>query len=79
MNALDGYTGPDIRNPLRAIRAKCLDCSCYNEAEVRTCAKTGCPLYPFRMARNPYRIRVMTEEQKAAATARLHAACKARA
>jgi hypothetical protein len=31
-----------------AINAKCLDCTCYQRLEIRSCAVTGCPLYPYR-------------------------------
>jgi hypothetical protein len=34
-------------SPLRAIRAKCLDCSAGSRAEVRQCAATSCALWPF--------------------------------
>src|SRR5258707_7606339 len=50
---------PDLRDlrhpesPIKAIRAKCLDCSGGNEAEVRKCVATGCALWPFRMGVNP--------------------------
>lgn len=40
-------------SPTKAIRAKCLDCA-ENEAEVRKCTATACPLWPFRMGRNPF-------------------------
>jgi hypothetical protein len=39
------------RSPLKAIRAKCLDCSGGQVKEVRQCPITSCPLYPFRMGR----------------------------
>lgn len=29
---------------LKVIRAKCLDCSCYEEIGVRKCTAVGCPL-----------------------------------
>ena len=32
-----------------AIRIKCLDCMCWQPAEVRRCNQTQCPLWPFRM------------------------------
>jgi len=38
---------------LRAIRHKCLDCSCYQINEVRECALQGCALWPFRMGMDP--------------------------
>jgi hypothetical protein len=41
--------------PLKAIRAKCLDCCCYQQAEVRRCPATECPLYAYRMGHNPAR------------------------
>ena len=41
--------------PLKAIRAKCLDCVCGQAQEVRLCAITDCPLYEFRMGHNPNR------------------------
>jgi hypothetical protein len=49
---------------LKIIRAKCLDCS-HSTQEVRkcTCAKT-CPLWPYRMRKNPFlKPRKMSEEQ----------------
>src|SRR5262245_27475621 len=39
---------------LKVIRAKCLNCCCDQPAEVRRCAITGCPLWPYRMGRNPF-------------------------
>ena len=39
--------------PLRAIRLKCLDCCAGQRKEVRLCPAKDCPLWPFRMGRNP--------------------------
>jgi len=39
-------------SPLKAIRAKCLDCSAYNQSEVRKCTKKNCPLFKFRFGKN---------------------------
>ena len=39
--------------PLEAIRAKCLDCSCFQPSEVRLCEAVKCPLWPFRAGRYP--------------------------
>lgn len=33
----------------KAIREKCLDCCCWNSAEVRKCKDFGCPLWQYRM------------------------------
>ena len=41
--------------PLRAIRARCLDCTGFQKAEVRRCEETTCPLHPFRFGKNPNR------------------------
>ena len=37
----------------KAIRLKCLDCCCGNNAEVRRCPVEKCPLFPYRMGRTP--------------------------
>ena len=39
--------------PLKAIRAKCLDCCRSQAAEVRQCPVTDCSLWPFRFGKNP--------------------------
>lgn len=45
----------EILTPVRAIRAKCLDCMCGQVNEVRLCPCTDCSLYPYRMGHNPNR------------------------
>lgn len=42
--------------PIKAIRAKCLECSNYQPKEVRECLITDCPLYRYRMGKNPNRV-----------------------
>lgn len=39
---------------LHVIRAKCLDCCCGEQAEVRKCTSFACPLWPYRMQTNPF-------------------------
>ena len=51
-------------NVLRAIRLKCLDCSCFQLGEVRDCPVTTCPLYPFRLGKNPFRKKELSEEKR---------------
>lgn len=46
---------PEILTPMKAIRAKCLDCMCGQAQEVRLCPVTDCSLYPYRMGHNPSR------------------------
>jgi hypothetical protein len=41
-------------NPVKAIRAKCIDCSGGNATEARKCVAYKCPLWPFRMGKNPF-------------------------
>lgn len=55
----------EITNPIKAIREYCLYCVCDQANEIKLCPSTGCPLYPFRMGKNPYLKRQHTEEQKA--------------
>ena len=43
------------KSPLKAIRAKCLDCSGGHPKEVLHCPSAECPLYPFRFGNNPNR------------------------
>ena len=45
---------------LKIIRAKCIECCAGSEAEVKNCTSnvtnglyTACPLYPFRMGKDP--------------------------
>jgi hypothetical protein len=60
------------KNPLKAIRARCLDCCCGQASEVRKCTAVNCPSWPFRMGVNPFRERrALSAEQKRAATERL--------
>ena len=39
--------------PIKAIRAKCIDCSCGELKEVRECPITKCPIWPYRMGKRP--------------------------
>lgn len=62
--------------PIKAIKAKCLDCCCGQREEVKACSAKECPLWQFRLGKNPNRSRNMTDEQRKAASERL---AKARA
>ena len=44
-----------ILRPLKAIRLKCLDCSCWQHKEVRLCPAKECTLHPYRFGKNPNR------------------------
>lgn len=61
-----------ITNPVKAIRAKCLDCCAGQIQEVALCPSERCALHPFRLGKNPYRQpRQLSEEQKKALAERL--------
>lgn len=55
--------------PLKAIRAKCLDCCCGQANEVKICEIHDCPLYEYRFGKGHKRN--YTEEQRAEASARM--------
>ena len=66
-------------NPVKAIRAYCLECCLEQPIEVKLCAADECPLWEFRMGKNPYRAkREMTPEQLQAAKERMQKARSAR-
>ena len=69
---LENYTGKVFEKPLDAIREKCLDCSVYEEKEVKLCPCTDCSLWPFRFGTTPYKQkRAISEEQRQAAAERM--------
>ena len=39
--------------PIKAIRAKCLDCCGGSMKEARLCPAEDCPLHPYRMGHRP--------------------------
>lgn len=50
--------------PMRAIRAKCLDCCCGQAVEVRLCAAENCPLWEYRMGHRPKEDKQVDEDDK---------------
>ena len=68
----------EIKSPIKAIRAFCLECVGYNANDVKNCTSKDCPLKPVRVGRNPFLKKEMTEEQKEAARERLAKARKAK-
>lgn len=58
--------------PMRAIRAKCVDCSGGSTLEVKECPVKDCSLFIFRLGKNPNRpARELSPEQRAAVKIRL--------
>ena len=44
-----------IQTPIaKIIRKKCLDCCGFQAGEVRKCVAISCPLWPYRMGKNPF-------------------------
>ena len=43
-----------VQSPIKAIRAKCLECCGNQPSEVRKCTATDCPLWPFRFGKNVF-------------------------
>ncbi len=43
-------------SPLKAIRAKCYDCSYFQLNEIRLCKAVNCALWPFRAGKHPGRV-----------------------
>lgn len=65
------HSNKTIKNtPLKAIRKKCLDCCAQQYLEVRLCPVKTCPLWQYRMGKNPFRERNFTNTQERDATGR---------
>jgi hypothetical protein len=56
--------------PLQAIRARCEDCCCGEEKEIKLCPADECPSHPFRMGKLPKGSRKISKKTRAAMTAR---------
>ncbi len=73
----ENHDGSKVTNPVKAIRAYCMECSNGQTSEVKECPVVKCPLYPFRFGKNPYRQRrEMSEEEKRVLADRLKEARK---
>ena len=46
-----------MTTPLKAMRAKCLDCSGGSPKEVRLCPVSNCPLWEYRFGKRPQTVR----------------------
>lgn len=51
-----------IRTPIKAIRAKYLDCTCGQVGEVRECTIKTCPLYEYRMGYRPKKEAIISKQ-----------------
>lgn len=57
--AISEDLGHTKRALIKVIRAKCLDCA-HDPSEVRKCVSVSCPLWPYRMGKNPFHTRAKT-------------------
>ena len=64
-----------ITSPLKAIKCFCVDCMGGHSIYVKDCTSINCPLYNFRMGKNPY---LYTEEQRQAMAERMRKMVEAR-
>ena len=49
--------------PLKAIRAKCIDCCGGSARDVALCEISDCPLFPYRFGKRPHRVRRVVATQ----------------
>ena len=54
-----------VLTPVKAIRAKCLDCCCGSAYEVSKCEIEDCSLFPYRFGKNPnFKAKELTDEER---------------
>lgn len=70
MIAVAGIEQKEAKTPMRAIRLKCLDCSTGSAHEVSLCEVDDCPLWKYRMGKNP-NARKPTEKEREASKKRM--------
>lgn len=59
---LEQMTKTKSLTPIRAIRTKCLQCTCGQIAEIRQCNISDCALYPYRMGHRPKQIDTLSTD-----------------
>ena len=52
MSVINYHEGEQL-TPLKAIRARCFQCSCGSAKEIRECTVKGCALYRYRLGHRP--------------------------
>ena len=69
----DIYYPRKVKSPAKAIRQFCFECMGMDRRkknpehpydDIRECTDPVCPLFDFRAGKNPFNVRVLTEEQK---------------
>lgn len=59
--------GKRYASPMRAIKAQCFECSAGVPSEVKLCTVKNCPLYAYRLGKNPFRAEKSPEMKAKAA------------
>lgn len=67
-----------ILSPMKAIRAKCLECCDGSSIEVNACVVYDCPLFQYRFGRNPKRTGIGNKGGNIESLARAREAMRAR-
>ena len=52
-------------SPLKALRARCIDCKAGELSQVRRCHHLDCPAWPYRMGTNPWQAPLNAEVSEA--------------
>ncbi len=71
IEAMDRWSGL-----AKHIRRRCLDCEGFDQAMVKRCEHKACHLHPYRMGKNPNRMREISPEERKRVGERLAAARK---
>lgn len=58
----------ELLTPIKAMRAKCMDCSCGMAKEVKMCPIKDCPLWPYRMGKRPKNEKYIDEDDSSKKT-----------
>jgi len=53
-----------VKTPVKSIRLYCLECCCNQKSEVSRCELVDCPIYPFRLGKNPNRLGIGRKLEK---------------
>ena len=58
LESLREQAKPIQRTPVKAIRAKCMECCCEDKVAVKECDIQSCALFEYRMGKRPKREKV---------------------
>ena len=66
---MNRYQPKKCKSPAKAIREFCIECVGGRENEgylkhIKNCGSQDCPLFDFRLGKNPFHKKYLTDEQK---------------